>query len=73
MFHLDIHSTCTSRLYFPRQIVTAEPSLSGVTDAKVLPNLLYQTRRTIKAIPDAMMLMTRESVMNLSVARRRLL
>ncbi len=32
------------------EIVAAELSLSGVTDGEVLPNLLQQTRRTIKAI-----------------------
>ncbi len=32
------------------EIVAAELSLSNVTDGEVLPNLLQQTRRTIKAI-----------------------
>ncbi len=32
------------------EIIAAELTLSGVTDAKVLPNLLKQTRRTIQEI-----------------------
>ncbi|EPZ5428902.1 IS5 family transposase [Vibrio parahaemolyticus] len=32
------------------EIIVAELTLSGVTDAEVLPNLLKQTRRVIKAI-----------------------
>lgn len=32
------------------EIIAAELTLSGVTDAEVLPNLLKQTRRTIKEI-----------------------
>lgn len=35
---------------YSHEIVAAELSLSGVTDGEVLPNLLQQTRRTIKAI-----------------------
>ncbi len=32
------------------EIIAAELTLSGVTDAEVLPNLLKQTRRSIKEI-----------------------
>lgn len=32
------------------EIVAVELSLAGVTDGEVLPNILQQTRRTIKAI-----------------------
>lgn len=64
-FHLAVDTSTN-------EIVAAELSLSGVTDAEVLPSLLSQTQRTIKAISGDGAYDTR-SAMKLLVTRKPLL
>ncbi len=55
------------------EIIAAELTLSGVTDAEVLPNLLKQTRRSIKETSGDGAYDTREFTGRLELRKRSLL